>query len=152
MSDSSSRSTSCRRRRAWQVMAVLVICGATVVAIVVILSAPVGLPSNNLNLVVGDVTSADIIAPRSITYLSQVQTEAARAAATAAVVDVYDPPDSRETRKQVARAQEVLDFVSSVRGDAFATFDQKVNDLSAINDLLIDAMLADQLLELTDAE
>ncbi len=152
MSDSLLRSTPDQRRRPWQIAQVLVIGGATVVAVAVILSAPIGLAGNNLILAVGDVTSADIIAPRSTTFLSQAQTEAARAAAAAAVADIYDPPDSRKTRQQVAQAQKTLDYIGSVRSDAFATRDQKVADLSAVKDPPLDPPLAQQLLELTDAE
>lgn len=153
MSESESRPaprrrTSRTRRAIW----LLTLGGATVAAAIAILAVPVGSPAGGLTLNVGDVTTADIVAPRSVTYLSQVQTEAARAAAAAAVPDVYDPPDSRVTRQQVARLQQVFNYISSVRADAFATREQKTLDLSAVNDFSIGAALAAELLDLTDAE
>src|SRR3990172_9566776 len=152
MSDSESRSTQRKRTsRTWRAIRLLTIGGTAIAVAVAILSVPVGAPADSLTLTVGDVTTADIIAPRSVTYISQVQTGAARDAAAAAVPDVYDPPYSRVTRQQVARAQQVLDFISTVRADAFATREQKTSDLSAVNDLTIDAVLAAELLDLTDA-
>lgn len=152
MSDSESRSAPRKRTsRTWRAIRLFTIGGTAIAAAVAILSVPVGAPADSLTLTVGDVTTADIIAPRSVTYISQVQTGAARDAAAAAVPDVYDPPDSRVTRQQVARAQQVLDFISTVRADAFATREQKTSDLSAVNDLTIDAVLAAELLDLTDA-
>jgi putative nucleotidyltransferase with HDIG domain len=43
-----------------------------------------------LDIKVGDVASADIVAPRTESYISQIQTQAARNAASAAVDPIYD--------------------------------------------------------------
>ncbi|HLF00470.1 MAG TPA: HDIG domain-containing protein [Anaerolineales bacterium] len=152
MSDTPSRSKPRRSSRTWLTIQALLIGGATVAAAIAILSLPVGTTGDSLALAVGDVTVVDIVAPRSVTYVSQVQTETARAAAAAAVPDVYDPPDSRVTRQQIAHLQHVLDFVSSVRADSFASREQKVADLNAVNSLTIDSILALHLLGLTDNE
>jgi cyclic-di-AMP phosphodiesterase PgpH len=151
-SDSDLRSQPRRPNRAWQILQVLFIGGATLAVAIVILTVPDSSANNTLSLSVGDVTGTDILAPSSITYVSQVQTDLAREAASAAVPDVYDPPDSRVARQQVARAQQVLDYISSVRSDSFATPDQRLSDLNALTDLTLDSKLANSLLALTESD
>ncbi|MBM4422884.1 MAG: HDIG domain-containing protein [Chloroflexi bacterium] len=153
MSESPSRSAPRPRTgRTWRAIRLSLIGGAAVVVAIAILTVPVGSPADGLTLNAGDVTTADIVAPRSVTYISKVQTDAAREAAAAAAPDMYDPPDSRVTRQQIARVQQVLNFVSSVRADAFASRDQKISDVGTVSDLTIDTALATQLLDLADAE
>jgi putative nucleotidyltransferase with HDIG domain len=152
MSDSSPRPAPRRSRRALRTLQVLVISGATLAAAIAILTLPIDRSASQLTLKVGDVTSSEIIAPSSITYVSQVQTDLARETAAAAVPDVYDPPDSRVAREQVARAQQILDFIGSVRNDSFATTDQRLSDLGAITDFSLDPDLARGLLSLSDAD
>ncbi len=135
------------RRTFWLLMiASLIFTAATI-----ILAAPISPPRDTVSLAVGDVTTADIIAPRSITYVSQIQTVAAREAAANAVPDVYDPPDSRVARQQVTSARRLFDYISSVRADVFATPEQRYSDLAAITDFTIDNTMAEALLDLSDA-
>jgi len=57
-------------------------------------TVPDNLTNNQLSLSTGDVTTMTFLAPSSITYVSQVQTDlAARRGGGRA--EVYDPPDSR---------------------------------------------------------
>lgn len=141
-----------RISRTWQTIQALLIGGVTLAASIAILAVPDNSASNRLSLSVGDVTSTDILAPSSITYVSQVQTDLAREAAAAAVPDVYDPPDSRVARQQVARAQQVLDFISAVRNDSFATPSQHLADLAAIADFSVDDQLGSSLLALSETD
>lgn len=152
MSDTVPRSPARRPNRVWQWTQALVVGGATLGAAIVILAYPANVAGPQLSLNRGDVTTTDIIAPSSITYISQDQTEQAREAAAAAVPDVYDPSDSRVTRQQVNRARRVLDFISSVRGDAFATSAQRLNDLNALTELTLPPDLATRLLALSDSD
>lgn len=137
---------------AWRTGQSLVIGGAIITAATFILAAPISPGPDTLALAAGDVASVDITAPRSVTYVSQIQSEAARAAAAASVPDVYDPPDSRVARQQVARAQQILDYISAVRADSFAAPTQKHEDLAAITDIEVTTVMATALLALGDAE
>jgi membrane-associated HD superfamily phosphohydrolase len=119
--------------------------------VVIIIGIP-GIQTGDETLRVGEAATADIVAPQSITYVSLIQTNAAREAAAAAVADVYDPADSRVTRQQVARLQQVMDYVTSVRGDAFASREQKLADLAAVADFAIDEPLGSALLDLSDSD
>lgn len=134
------------RRALW----LLVITGAIFVAATTILAAPISPPRDTVNLAAGDVTAADIIAPRSITYVSQIQTVAAREAAAKAVPDVFDPPDSRVARQQVTNARRLFDYISSVRADVFATPEQRLADLAAATGFTLDNALAQTLLDLSE--
>ena len=67
----------------------VIVGGFLAVAIFAVLSVSVA--SSQINLAVGDVASADITAPFTVTFPSDSQTEAARAAAADAVAPVYEP-------------------------------------------------------------
>jgi putative nucleotidyltransferase with HDIG domain len=90
-----------------------------------------------LTLEVGDVSPRDIRAPARITYVSDVETEAARHQAELAVPDVYDydPADTTVAREQINHARKIFDYVAAVRHDAYATSEKKTEMVSAIPDL-----------------
>lgn len=95
-------------------------------------------PADNIeHLQVGDVAPRDILAPRRITYVSEVETEAARARAEAAVAEIYDLPDASIARRQIARARQILDYFDSVRADAYAAPEEKRELIAAVNDLVL---------------
>jgi cyclic-di-AMP phosphodiesterase PgpH len=85
----------------------------------------------------GDVAQRDVLAPGRITYVSEVETEAARARAEAAVPEIYDLPDTSIARRQIARARQILDYFDSVRADGYATSDEKRDLVAAVNDLVL---------------
>ncbi len=96
---------------------------------------------------VGDVAQRDVLAPRHITYVSEVSTKAARARAAASVSEIYDPPDARIARQQVGRARQIFDYFDSVRADTYASAADKRELIAAVTDLtmtdnIIDGMLA----------
>ena len=101
---------------------------------------------SGVNLSVGESATIDILSPAPITYASAVLTERARAVATAAVPDVYDPPDARVARQQVLLLREVLDYINSVRADTFVVREQQQADLQAIQSLTLRADDARQIL------
>ncbi|HUS69459.1 MAG TPA: HDIG domain-containing protein [Anaerolineae bacterium] len=90
-----------------------------------------------LTLEVGDVSPRDIRAPARITYVSDVETGAARHQAELAVPDVYDydPADTTVAREQINHARKIFDYVAVVRHDAYATSERKTEMVSAIPDL-----------------
>ena len=138
--------------RAWQIIVPLTINGLIIAVATLVLVIPLGTSPNMLALSAGDVAPADVIAPHSITYISKIQTDSARAAAIANTPDVFDPPDSRITRQQIARARQTLDYISSVRADEFAKPQQKINDLAALADAAVSPVIANTLITLSDPE
>src|SRR3990172_6264696 len=81
--------------KVWKIIMLLTINFLIVAAACLVLVVPLGSSPNLLALSAGDIAPMDITAPRSITYLSQIQTDAARVAILANIPDVFDPPDSR---------------------------------------------------------
>jgi putative nucleotidyltransferase with HDIG domain len=113
-------------------------------SLILVLKIPQG--GSNEQLDVGNVVQRDVLAPERITYVSEIQTEAARARAEAAVVEVYDPPDTRVARQQVARARQIFDYFDSVRADNYASLDEKRELTAAVNDLtLTDSIIVSML-------
>jgi putative nucleotidyltransferase with HDIG domain len=99
-----------------------------------------------LTLEVGDVSPRDIRAPARITYVSDVETEAARDQAEMAVPDVYDydPADTTVARAQINHARKIFDYLAAVREDQYATSEDKMEMVSAIPGLdLSPTVLAD---------
>jgi hypothetical protein len=107
-----------------------------VVALTVLLALPLFPMSqtDQMTLQVGDVVSKNIPAPRRLEYVSQIETERERKRAAAAVQEVYDRAETRVARQQIARAQEILDYINSVRQDSYAGPEQRVEWIQAIPD------------------
>lgn len=108
----------------------------TVAVLLIIAILAIRLPiAGQVALQVGEVSSRDIVAPRQITYISEILTEQRRAAAVNAVAEVYDPPQARVGRQQLALAVQILDYIASVRNDSFADENLKAFYIAAITAL-----------------
>ncbi len=107
-------------------------------------------PSDGVTLTIGQVAPADILAPRSITYDSEVLTRLSRQAAADAVRDVYDPPNPGILRQQIQFARHVLDYINNVRHDSYATPSQQNADLAAITALHLSPDVSSNLLTMPD--
>jgi putative nucleotidyltransferase with HDIG domain len=103
---------------------------------------------STLALQAGDVAGQDVLAPHELSYESSVLTGQAKAAAEQSVPDIYDPPNSAIARLQLERLSASLDFISAVRADEFATSEERLQDLMAMKDLLLDQQEAQALLNL----
>jgi putative nucleotidyltransferase with HDIG domain len=103
-------------------------------------------------LELGAVALEDIRAPNDISYVSQIETEAAREAAAAAIADIYDPPDPRIGRQQVRRARQIMDFMVDVRADPFADTELKQRYLTAITALTLAPEEMTSLLDVSDGQ
>jgi putative nucleotidyltransferase with HDIG domain len=130
LSSGANRST---RGQRWARLRIGLVSLVFVVALTVLLIVPL-LPTGQVTYQVGDVARADIRAPRRLEYDSQIETERERKRAAAAVEDIYDPPETRVARQQIARAQEILAYINSVRQDIYATPSQRVAWIQAIPD------------------
>jgi hypothetical protein len=110
------------------------------------LVAPIPLSESAEQFLAGDVAQRDVLAPQRVSYVSEFQTEIERARREATVAEVYDPPDTRIARQQVARARQIFDYFESVRADNYASLEQKRELLGAINDLTLTNNVLDILL------
>jgi len=128
------------------VLLILVAVGSAV-----ILNAPLSSPDSSLALGLGDVASQDILAPRVLSYQSEVLTELMRQEAAAQVELQYAPPSSSIARTQVSNLRSVLEYIEVVRGDIYASQEQKVSDLAAIQLINLNPESTQALLALSDS-
>jgi putative nucleotidyltransferase with HDIG domain len=110
------------------------------------------LPSNQVLLNAGDISSEDILAPRDLTYRSEIRTVQAQDAQAAAIPDFYQPPDTSVARQQEVRARQIMDYINTVRQDPYASPEEKADLLTAIPDLDLSPAVIDQILALDDDE
>lgn len=127
-----------------------VMVGALALLLIALLSWQIPL-GTRVQLGVGEVAPYDVLAPRQITYESDVLTEQARDRAALSVQDQYDAAEGRIRRRQVNRARELLEFMSIVRQDEYAAPELKTDYLLAISELGITPATARAIIELDDA-
>lgn len=109
---------------------------------------PLAFRPSGYELSIGDVAPYDIQAPYALSYESAVLTERARAEMEKKVSSVYLPADPVISRLQIERLRAILYFISTARQDAYASFQQKTEDLSMMVDIEITPALAEQLINL----
>ena len=112
---------------------------------------PVLTRSSTPQLQAGEVAPQDIVAPRGITYSSEILTEQQKNAAARAVAPIYSSPDTSIARRQLERLRAALSYITNVRADSFASAEQKFADLAALEDIHLDQETALKILALTDA-
>ncbi len=112
---------------------------------------PIAIRTTTYAVEIGDVASQSIQAPSTLSYVSEVLTEQARQEAETAITPVYLPADPSITRGQIEKLHITFNYINTVRSDAYATTEQKLADLQAIENGLIHAELAKQLLNLSDS-
>ncbi len=117
----------------WSRARIVLVGVAFVAALTGLLLVPL-LPTGQVTYKVGDVAQADIRAPHRLEYESQIETQHERERAAAAVKEIFNPPETRVARQQIARAQEVLAYLNSVRQDTYASSDQQIVWIQAIPD------------------
>lgn len=99
-----------------------------------------------VSLNVGSVSTQDIRAPQTFTFVSDSLTETERDQAEKAVLPVYLAADPAISRQQIENMKGVLNYISSVRADGFATYEQKISDLQALENATITNEIAENLL------
>ena len=99
----------------------------------------------------GEVASREIVAPRSLTYNSDILTEAQGEAASNSIAAIYSPSDTSIARKQLESLRGTLAFITSVRADSFSSIEEKLADLAALEDIDLDQETALSILELSDS-
>ncbi len=99
----------------------------------------------------GQVALRDYRSSVTTTFESAILTEQRREAAERSVSPIYTSPDTRVARQQLDRLRATLAFITSVRSDAYASTEQKIADLSALEDVRLSQSSMQTILELTDA-
>lgn len=116
----------------------------------VLLALPIAIRPSSFPLSVGDVASQDIQSTNATSFTSDYLTEQERKSAGDAVQLVYLPVDPSITRRQIERMHIVLDYISTVRFDSFASQPQKISDLSNISGFQLKPETIGQILLLSE--
>ncbi|HLA99670.1 MAG TPA: hypothetical protein VJL34_14580, partial [Anaerolineales bacterium] len=135
------------RPRLYFVLLFLVAAGLSLIALVL----PELLPLSIASVQSGQVASQDILAPKDITYESQVLTEQQREAATRTVQPVFTSPDTSVARQKLEELRATLNYIASVRADPYATLEQKIADLAALEGIHLGQDTAETVLSLNDS-
>ncbi len=123
----------------------------TGLATLVLLALPIAIRPSSYQLKVGDVSSQDIQAPYETSFDSAYQTAQAQNDAEASVQPVYLPADPAIARAQIEHLRVVLEYISSVRYDNYASQVQKISDLSNITNFELSQDTIDRILSLNEA-
>jgi hypothetical protein len=110
------------------------------------------LPSNQVILEANEVSPITILAPNDLTYQSEIRTAQAQDAQAASVQDIYDLPDASVARQQEVLARQILDYMSSVRQDSYASPEQQTSWIAAIPDLNLSPEVIETLLALDEED
>jgi cyclic-di-AMP phosphodiesterase PgpH len=97
-------------------------------------------------LQVGDVATLDIVAPRQATYVSEILTQQRRDLAANAVPDVYDPPQTRVVREQLAMANRMLDSIAAARVDTNTDLASKVSHIQETSSIELAPQMIERIL------
>jgi putative nucleotidyltransferase with HDIG domain len=124
---------------------------------VIVLSAaallvPLPTAPDAVPLSLGDVSPQDILAPREIHYQSTVLTDMQKDLAADAITPEYAPPDASVARNQASDLRADLTFISSVRADEHASRDQKISDLTALENIQLTPESMDEILAMSDSD
>ena len=141
--------------RGWLTRGTLLRFGLLIITSILALAAlilPVALRPTYLSMEIGDVAEQDVRAPQAITYNSVVLTDQAQRDAAQAVAPVYLPVDASISRSTIERLQIALAYITSVRSDLFANQDQKLNDLSHLENIRLQPETARRILQLGDGQ
>lgn len=113
---------------------------------------PVPMRPAAYTLEIGAVANQDIQAPRTLTFESALRTEDARIQAANSVAVIFLPADPLITRRQIEALRMALNFVTTVRHDTYASPEQKLADLGAMDKLHLTQETADSILQLTETQ
>jgi hypothetical protein len=106
---------------------------------------------SSLTLQVGDVSDQDVLAPTTQSYQSEVLTNQQREDGANAVAPIYGPPDADVARDRLEQLRVGLTFINTVRQDNFASLDQKIDDLSALQNVNLSQETAQTILLLEES-
>lgn len=99
----------------------------------------------------GQVASREVVAPRSLTYTSEILTRSQQESAAESIPAIYSPPDTSIARHQLERLRAALAFITSIRDDTYASNEQKFTDFAAMEDINLDQETIQNILDLNDS-
>jgi putative nucleotidyltransferase with HDIG domain len=98
----------------------------------------------------GMVSTYNVSSQQRVVYTSRLLTEAEQTQAEASVPPAYTVDDN-VARQQLARVQQILAYVTSIRQDSYATGEDKARWLDKIPDLALSSTVISNILTLDDS-
>jgi len=129
-------------------LGLLTVCSLLAIGALVL---PIAIRPNNARVAQGDVATQDILAPHTLTYTSTVLTDQAKNDARLRVSPIFLATDPAITRTQIEKLRVAQNYITVIRFDSFATLDQKMVDLSALDGLALDREMMINILNLSDS-
>jgi len=108
--------------------------------------------TSEVAVTMGEPAAAEIVAPFTHTYVSNVLTQQAREDAARAVPDQYTSLDLNIGRTQLNLARQMFSYVDTIRADSQANQARKIRYVQAIQPITLDEQVAEDLLVMSDAE
>jgi putative nucleotidyltransferase with HDIG domain len=116
----------------FRAVAKMIILIVTAFAAWISISIPISLRPSEYTLNIGDVATQDILAPRTLTFTSDILTQKARADAEMRVMPVYLPVDLEISKSQLVRLKADLTMIESIRIDLTAADETRIAQLTAM--------------------
>lgn len=126
---------------------VLLLTGAAIFGALIL---PISSRPSSYQIAAGNVASFDIQAPRNITYTSEILTNQNNEQIKSSIQAVYLPTDPTIARHQIDRLRKALNYITLIRTDPYASQNNKVDDLSALNDIDLNKDIAFLILNLSE--
>lgn len=117
-----------------------------------LLTIQISVRKSSYSLKVGDVTTQDILAPRTVTYISDILTEQAKKDAEDMVGKVYLPADPTISRNQGQYLRYSFQFITTVREDEYSSILQKIEDMNKMVFVRLDESTINQILDLSETD
>lgn len=128
-------------------LGLLAICSLLALGALVL---PIAIRPSAINITQGDVSVQDVQAPRTLTYTSEILSKQAKDDARSRVQPIFLPTDPAITRTQIEKLRVALNYITVVRFDSFATLDQKITDLNALEGVAFEPEIVVSILNLSD--
>lgn len=114
------------------------------------LLSPNLISANAPKLVIGQVSDQDILADRTLSYTSEILTDRKRQEVQASIKEIYSLPEIGVAREQMDRLRNTLAYISSVRSDPRASMQQKIEDLTALDGIILSREGAEKIIVLNE--
>ncbi|MCW5878555.1 MAG: HDIG domain-containing protein [Anaerolineales bacterium] len=111
-----------------------------------ILTLPYTNQQTSLTLEAGQVAVQDVLAPYTLSYQSEVLTARQREESANGVAPIYGAPEATVARDQLEQLRQALNFITTVRQDNFASLEQQINDLAALQNVNLNQETAQAIL------
>jgi len=142
-----SQSRRQNKQRNFLRLFILLLTGAAVFGALIL---PISSRPTAYKITTGSVASYDILAPRNLTYPSDILTKARDEQIRSSVQPIYLPIDTTIARHQIDRLRKSLNFISIIRNDPYAVSNIKIDDLSKLNDINLDKETAMSVINLDE--